>query len=49
MKAIVRKNYGSPDLLHLDDIDEPEPGDDEVLMRVHATSVNPADWHLLRG
>jgi len=49
MKAIVRKNYGSPDLLQLEDIDEPEPGDDQVMVRVHATSVNPADWHLLRG
>ena len=48
-KAIVRDNYGSPDVLELTDIDKPEPGDDEVLLRVHATSVNPADWHILRG
>ena len=49
MKAIVRDTYGSPDVLELKDIDKPEPGDDEVLLRVHAASVNPADWHFLRG
>ena len=49
MKAIVRDSYGSPDVLELTDIDKPEPGDDEVLLRVHAASVNPADWHILRG
>src|ERR671910_765573 len=40
---------GSPDVLELTDIDKPEPGDAEVLLRVHAASVNPADWHILRG
>ena len=49
MKAIVRDTYGSADVLELTDIDKPEPGDDEVLLRVHAASVNPADWHILRG
>jgi NADPH:quinone reductase-like Zn-dependent oxidoreductase len=49
VKAIVRDRYGSPDVLELTDIDKPEPGDDEVLVRVHAASVNPADWHFLRG
>jgi len=49
VKAIVRDNYGSPDVLEFGDIDKPEPGDDEVLVRVHAASVNPADWHILRG
>jgi hypothetical protein len=49
MKALVRDKYGSPDVLELNDIDKPELGDDEVLVRVHAASVNPADWHLLRG
>jgi NADPH:quinone reductase-like Zn-dependent oxidoreductase len=49
LKAIVRDTYGSPDVLELTDIDKPEPGDDEVLLRVHAASVNPADWHILRG
>jgi NADPH:quinone reductase-like Zn-dependent oxidoreductase len=49
LKAIVRDTYGSPDVLELTDIDKPEPGDDEVLLRVHAASVNPAGWHILRG
>jgi NADPH:quinone reductase-like Zn-dependent oxidoreductase len=49
VKAIVRGRYGSPDVLELTEIDKPEPGDDEVLVRVHAASVNPADWHFLRG
>ena len=49
MKAIVRDSYGSPNVLELKDIDKPEPADDEVLLRVHAASVNPADWHFLRG
>jgi NADPH:quinone reductase-like Zn-dependent oxidoreductase len=49
VKAIVRDSYGSPDVLELTDIDKPEPGDDEVLLRVHGASVNPADWHFLRG
>jgi NADPH:quinone reductase-like Zn-dependent oxidoreductase len=49
VKAIVRDTYGSPDVLELTDIDKPEPGDGEVLLRVHAASVNPADWHILRG
>jgi NADPH:quinone reductase-like Zn-dependent oxidoreductase len=49
MKAIVRDKYGPPDVLELGDIDEPELADDEVLLGGGATSVNPADWHLLRG
>jgi NADPH:quinone reductase-like Zn-dependent oxidoreductase len=49
VKAIVRDSYGSPNVLELKDIDKPEPADDEVLLRVHAASVNPADWHILRG
>jgi NADPH:quinone reductase-like Zn-dependent oxidoreductase len=50
MKAIVQDKYGSPhELLELKDIGEPVVEDNAVLVRVHATSVNPADWHLLRG
>jgi NADPH:quinone reductase-like Zn-dependent oxidoreductase len=49
VKAIVRDSYGSPNVLELTDIDKPEPADDEVLLRIHAASVNPADWHFLRG
>src|SRR5262245_19512833 len=49
MRAYVRHSYGSPDVLHLLEIDKPVPGDDEVLVRVHATSINPYDWHHMRG
>lgn len=49
MKAIVYHNYGSPDVLELEEIEKPAPGDDEVVIRVEAASVNPLDWHLLRG
>jgi NADPH:quinone reductase-like Zn-dependent oxidoreductase len=50
MKAIVLDRYGPPeDVLTVSDIDEPVVEDSEVLVRVHAASVNPADWHLVRG
>jgi NADPH:quinone reductase-like Zn-dependent oxidoreductase len=50
MKAIVQHKYGSPaDVLELRDIDEPVVKDDEVLVRVHAASVHPDVWHVVRG
>lgn len=49
MKAIVYTKYGSPDVLHLEDLEKPSPKDNEVLIKVHAASVNPADWHTMRG
>lgn len=49
MQAIIRRNYGTPDALTLEDIPKPTPKPDEVLIRVHAASVNPYDWHFLRG
>ena len=49
MKAIVQDTYGGPDVLELRDVPVPVPGDDEVLVRVRASSVNAADWHLMRG
>ncbi|TDW15405.1 NAD(P)-dependent alcohol dehydrogenase [Kribbella kalugense] len=49
MKAIVQRRYGSPDVLEFTDIDQPTPGDGEVLVRVYAASVNARDWHVLRG
>jgi NADPH:quinone reductase-like Zn-dependent oxidoreductase len=49
MKAIVRETYGSPDVLHLDEVPLPMLGDGDVLVRVHAASANAGDWHLLRG
>jgi NADPH:quinone reductase-like Zn-dependent oxidoreductase len=49
MKAIVRDEYGSPDVLELRDIDKPEIGDDEVLVRVHAAGVDRGVWHVMTG
>jgi NADPH:quinone reductase-like Zn-dependent oxidoreductase len=49
MKAILRTAYGSPDVLRLTDTAKPIPKDDEVLVRIRAASVNPLDWHFMRG
>jgi NADPH:quinone reductase-like Zn-dependent oxidoreductase len=47
MRAIVYHTYGSPDVLKLEEVQKPVPQDDEVLVKVHAASVNAGDWHLL--
>jgi NADPH:quinone reductase-like Zn-dependent oxidoreductase len=49
MTAIVRTRYGSPDALSLKDVEIPVPTADELLVKVHAASVNAADWHAMRG
>jgi NADPH:quinone reductase-like Zn-dependent oxidoreductase len=49
MKAIVYHDYGSPDVLRLEEIEDPTATNDDVLIRVHAASVNPYDWHFMRG
>jgi NADPH:quinone reductase-like Zn-dependent oxidoreductase len=49
MKAFALHSYGPPEHLDLTDADMPAPADDEVLVRVRATSVNPYDWHHMRG
>jgi NADPH:quinone reductase-like Zn-dependent oxidoreductase len=50
MKAIVQQRYGAPEqVLHLEDVDRPSVGDDEVLIRVRATSVNTPDWITVTG
>src|SRR5689334_23235223 len=49
MRAIVCSRYGSPDVLELKDVALPEIGDDGVLIRVRAASMNPLDWGMLRG
>jgi len=49
MKAIVYYSYGSPDVLELEEIQKPIPSDDEVLIQVHAASVNAPDWRNLRA
>jgi len=49
MKAAVRDRFGSPDVVELREIEKPTPADDEVLVRVRAASVNPADWYSVTG
>jgi NADPH:quinone reductase-like Zn-dependent oxidoreductase len=49
MKAIVYRTYGSPDVLRLEDIGKPVPEDNQALIRVRAASLNPLDWHYMRG
>jgi NADPH:quinone reductase-like Zn-dependent oxidoreductase len=49
MKAIIHYDYGSPDVLQFEGVEKPVPNDNQVLVRVRAASVNPADWHLMRG
>lgn len=49
MKAIVYTKYGSPDALQLKEVEKPAPRDNEVLIKIRASSVNSWDWDLLRG
>ena len=49
MKAVVYSDYGGPEVLRHVDVDMPAPAAGEVLVKVHAAAVNPADWHLMRG
>ena len=49
MKAIVYDSYGSPDVLRLEEVRKPIPGDNEVLVEVHAVSINSWDWDMLTG
>ena len=49
MKAIVGTQYGSPDMLQIQEVPKPVPKDNEVLVKVYAASVNAGDWRLVRG
>jgi len=49
VKAIVYHSYGSPDVLHIEDIEKPVPGDDEVLVKIRAAAANPIDYHFMTG
>ena len=48
-EAIFYDQYGSPDVLALKDVEKPQVKDNEVLVQIHAVSLNPYDWHFLRG
>ena len=49
MKALIRDRYGLPDVLEVREVEQPVPGEGEVLVRVHAASINEWDWGLLQG
>jgi NADPH:quinone reductase-like Zn-dependent oxidoreductase len=50
MQAIRFERYGAPlEVLRLEEVDAPDPGEGEVLLRVRAASANPVEWHLVRG
>ena len=49
MKAVICTRYGPPEFLEIRDIPTPVPKDNEVLIRIHAASLNPLDWRLMRG
>jgi NADPH:quinone reductase-like Zn-dependent oxidoreductase len=47
MKAVVHTKYGPPDVLEIIDVEKPVPKENEVLVKIHAASVNAYDWHML--
>ncbi len=49
MKAILFEKYGTPDMLDLREVEKPMPENDQVLVKIQAVSVNPLDWHRMRG
>src|SRR6266702_4648701 len=49
MKAILLTQYGSPDVLQVKEVEKPGPNDGELVVKIHAASANPLDWHRMRG
>lgn len=49
MRASIRKKYGSPEIIHIKTIDQPLPGDNELLIKIQARTVNRTDCAILKG
>jgi NADPH:quinone reductase-like Zn-dependent oxidoreductase len=49
MKALIQRTYGGPEILQIQDVERPQVGDGEVLVRVHAASIHVGDWILMTG
>ena len=49
MRAIIYREFGSPDVLAVEEVDKPVPGTGEVLVAVRAAAVNMFDWYMVRG
>ena len=46
MKAVVYENFGSPDVLEYKEVEKPTVNEDELLVKIHASSINAVDWHI---
>jgi NADPH:quinone reductase-like Zn-dependent oxidoreductase len=49
MQAVVYRCYGSPEVLNVEEVEKPTPNDNQVLVKVHAASINPLEWHYMEG
>lgn len=49
MQAVMHRCYGPPEVLSLEDIEKPVPAENQILIKVHAASINPVEWHSVRG
>jgi len=49
MKAVTYRCYGSPEVLEVEEVEKPTPTDEQVLVKVRAASINPLEWHYMRG
>ena len=49
MKAVVYRCYGSPEVLNVEEVPKPTPNENQVLVKVHAASINPLEWHYMEG